>query len=337
MKPKVPFSPQQSGVTLIELMVSIVIGMIIMVAVISAYIGASGASRMAEATGRMNEDAQMALSILSQQLRMAGVNPSQPNRSSVTTATANLRGNSVPLHNTVTNAYSIRGCDVKFSDVTTATTTSALTCGHSSSSFGTAPSSVAIAYEADRYNTIPTSSGAPTDCVGSSAGTMTFNFNNSQGVASSTTVAEVENRFYIGTSTHVVNPTLYCKGNGNTIPQPMVENIEDIQIKYGTIDPTEPVIYKSATTVTVTAAQVRGYLTANEVDTDATKLTGAAGSASRWNAVKTVRVCVLARSESQLFETATAATYLNCAGTTVTPTDRRLRRAYTTTVILRNQ
>ena len=336
MKPEVTFRPQQSGVTLIELLVSMVIGLIIMVAVISAYIGAAGAGRMAEATGRMNEDAQMALTILSQQLRMAGVNPSQPDRTSVTVG-LNVRGNMVPLHNTVTNAFSVRGCDLKFSNITTTLATSALNCGHNSGSFGTAPSSIAIAYEADKYNTVPTNTGAPTDCVGSSAGTMTFNFNNSLGAAGSTTVAEVENRFYIGTSTNVVNPTLYCKGNGNTIPQPMVENIDDIQIRYGTIDPTEPLVYKSTTTVTVTAAQVRGYLTANEVDTDATKLTGAAGSASRWSAVKTVRICVVARSESQLFETAAAATYLNCAGATVTPTDRRLRRAYTTTVILRNQ
>ena len=67
------------GLTLIELMVSLVIGLILMIAAVSTYLGASGAGRVSEAQGRMNEDAQAALSILSQQLRMAGNNPKQPN------------------------------------------------------------------------------------------------------------------------------------------------------------------------------------------------------------------------------------------------------------------
>ena len=73
MKRNPPSAALQSGFSLIELMVSMTIGLIIMLAVISAYLGSAGASRTAEAIGRMNEDAQMALTILSQQLRMAGI------------------------------------------------------------------------------------------------------------------------------------------------------------------------------------------------------------------------------------------------------------------------
>lgn len=334
MKNSATLSVPQRGVTLIELMISLVIGLIIMVAVISAYIGASGASRVAEATGRMNEDAQMALTILSQQIRMAGVNPSQPDRTSVT-AGLNVRGNSTPLHNTVTNAYSIRGCDRNFSNATSATSTAALTCGHTSSSFGTAPSSIAIAYEADRYNTVPTGAGVPTDCMGSAASTFTYSFNNSLGVASSATVAEVENRYYIGTSSFVVNPTLYCKGNGSANGQPLVENIEDMQITFGTVNPAGSFVYKSITP-TFTTTQVLGYLSAYNVENDSTTLTGLSNLA-RWNAVKTVRICVVARSEGQILGSLESARYMNCAGTLTTAPDRRMRRAYTTTVILRNQ
>ena len=323
---------RQKGVTLIELLVSVVIGMVIMVAVISAYIGASSASRTAEATGRMNEDAQMALTILSQQLRMAGVNPSQPNRSSVTVG-LNPRGNSVPLHNTLTNAYAIRGCDIKFSNMTSAANTGALTCGHASGSTG--PAAIAVAYEADRYNTVPTSSGAPTDCLGNPIGTTTFNFTNASGVAASTSVYEAENRFYIGTSTYIVNPTLYCKGNGNANGQPLVENIEDLQITYGTVNPNGGFIYKSQTP-TFTATQVLGYLSAFNVENDTTTLNGLSNTA-RWNAVKTVRICVVVRSENAISDSLAAPQYLNCAGVLTTAADKRLRRAYTTTVILRNQ
>jgi type IV pilus assembly protein PilW len=313
-------------------MVSLTIGLIIMVAVISAYIGSAGASRTAEAIGRMNEDAQMALTILSQQLRMAGVNPSQPDRNSATTGT-NVRGNSVPLHNTLTNAFSVRGCDLKFSDVTSAASTAALTCGHAAGSAG--PDSISIAYEADRYNTIPTAAGVPTDCMGSAITPFTAAYTKSDGATTATaTIYEAENRFYVGTSTAIVNPTLYCKGS-NTTAQPLIENIEDLQISYGTINPTGSPVYLSVSP-TISRTQVVGYLSAYEVDTDNTALTGLSASA-RWNAVKTVRICVVARSENPVLDTIESAKYLNCAGTLTTPADKRLRRAYTTTVILRNQ
>ena len=325
MKKTAASTRAQTGFSLIELMVSLTIGLVIMLAVISAYLGAAGAGRTAEAIGRMNEDAQTALTILSQQMRMAGVNPSQTDRGTGTTL--NVRGNSMPLHNTLTNAFAIRGCDLTFSNITsTAVTTSGLTCGHTSSSAG--PDSISIAYEADRYNTVPTSAFVPTDCTGSGITPTTATYT----PASTTTVAtatiyEAENRFYIGTSTVIVNPTLYCKGNGTTVGQPLIENIDNLQIRYGTSNPSS------------TPTKVLGYLSANEVDTEtaSTFLTGSAGSATRWNAVKTVRICVIARSENPVMETNAMAKYRDCSGALITPTDKRLRRAYTTTVILRNQ
>ena len=142
-------SGRQAGFSLVELLVSLAIGLVISIAVITAYLSAAGAARVAEATGRMNEDAQAALTIMTQQLRMAGVNPAQPNRNTTT------------LHNLLSNPYIIRGCDTTFSNVTSATTTAALTCPN-----GASPSSISIGYEADRYNTVPTNAGVPTDCLG---------------------------------------------------------------------------------------------------------------------------------------------------------------------------
>jgi type IV pilus assembly protein PilW len=67
-------------------------------------------------------------------------------------------------------------------------------------------------------------------------------------------------------------------------------------------------------------------------------LTGAAGSSTRWNAVKTVRICVVVRSENAIADSSTSARYLDCNDTLVaTPSDKRLRRAYSTTVVIRNQ
>lgn len=326
MKRHPVFAPLQSGVTLVELMVSLTIGLIIILAVMSAYLGAAGAGRTAEAIGRMNEDAQMALTILSQQLQMAGVNPSQSDRGTTTTPTFNVRGNLVPLHNTLTNAFAVRGCDLTFSNGTSATSTAALTCGHSASSTG--PDSIAIAYEADAYNTVATAAGVPTDCMGSGITPSTANYTKSDATTTAVaTIYEAENRFYVGTSTSVVNPTLYCKGNASAYAQPLIENIDNLQFSYGTSNPNS------------TPTTVLGYLSAYEVDNETTSgyLTGAAGSATRWNAVKTVRICVVARSENPVLDTIESAKYRDCKGALITPPDKRLRRAYATTVVLRNQ
>lgn len=327
----------QRGVSLIELMISMTIGLIIMIAVISAYLGASGASRTAEAIGRMNEDGQAALTILTQQLRMAGVNPSQPDRWSVTLGIS-ARGATVPLHNSITNAFAVRGCDVKFSNVTS--TFSALGCAHVAASTG--PDSISIGYEADRYNTIALANGQPTDCMGVGIDPISPapSYLNAAGVATSASIYEAENRFYIGTSTSVINPTLYCKGNGaNSTAQPLVENIENLQFSYGTVNPntTTSPIYVTVTP-TFTTTLVLGYLSAYEVENNGAPLPGAAGATSaRWNAVKSVRICVVARSEQPLADSLDSARYVDCNGTLTVPPDKRLRRAYTTTVVLRNQ
>ena len=321
----------QAGLTLIELMVSIAIGLVISLAAALTYLNTADAGRVAEATGRMNEDAQAALIMLTQQLRMAGSNPIQPDRA------PNSRQN--PL----TNPFAFRGCDSTFTDVRTATSTAALTCAG-----GTGTSSISVAYEGDRFNTVATSTGAATDCLGSAVPTTSASITNSSSISSTVTVAEVENRFFIGTSTGIVSPSLYCKGNAaNTTAQPLVENIEDMQILYGLDNPGMPNTYGSINPGATTTNAILGYMTAAQLLADTNTINGTLPGFSptytlagltevqRWAAVKSVRVCVLVRSAAPVFET--PARYVDCQGTVVLPTDRRMRRAYTTTLLLRNR
>lgn len=329
MKISSPRSPSTrsytKGLTLIEMMVSIVIGMFVVVAILAVYAGTSGAARTAEAQGRMNEDAHAALSILTQQIRMAGSNPMQPNRTAAQ-----------PRNPAFTaGTFAIRGCEGKFSNITVTTAISTLTCAAGTS---TLPDSIAIAYEADKYNTVPTTTGVgtPTDCTGSALTAVAANVVAATTPAPGTTNLAItyyvaDNRFYIGTSTAITSPSLYCKGINNINPQPLVENIEDMQFTYGT---------SPAGTGTGTVA---GYLDADAVDTNATAdTTGATlaglAQAARWARVVTVRICVVARSESPAAVDAVSAQYAGCDGALVTnPPDLRLRRAYHTTVVLRNQ
>ena len=320
------------GFSLIELMVSMAIGLIIGAAAFSAYLGAAGASKIAEAQGRMNEDAQAALTILTQQLRMAGGNPNQPDR------TDKSRRNPVykpydpatfailPITFAL-SSFSIRGCDGKFSNIATATGLDDLNCAAGANAL---PDSIAVSYEADAFNSVSTTARLPTDClgVGLTQATATFPLEAPPGPYS---YYVANNLFYIATSPSIVSPSLYCKGNGvASKAQPLVENIEDMQFTYGAV--------KSSTAATdVATAVVAGYLTADEVltDKDMVKL---ADDADRWAKVITVRICALVRSEVPVAADSASARYLKCDEKLETsPPDLRLRRAYYATVVLRNR
>ena len=322
----------QNGLTLIELMVSLTIGLIVAMAIFSAYLGASGAGKMSDAQSRMNEDAQAALLILSQQLKMAGNNPDQPDRIDNIDASLSSRRN--PVYGTTTfvtgplttSDFSIRGCDGQFSNVTSAPTLNALDCPSGASSW---PDSIAINYEADRFNTIPTSQASgkwPTDCVGKKLAVTAANLPKVAGtgaVNETVTYSVAENRFYIGTSVSPDSTSLYCKGNGEaSTPQALVENVEDMQITYG------------ASSAAPHSATIAGYLRADEL----AALSTVPNSPTPWAQVISVRICVLVRSEEPVVSSNAPARYLNCDGALVmNPPDRRLRQAYFSTVVLRNR
>lgn len=300
------------GLTLVELLVSLTIGIVLMLAVIGAYLGSVTASGSAQAQSRMNEDAQAALSILTQHIRMTGNNPKQPNYAA--TSPRN------PAFGTAT--WAIRGCEGMFTNITATVTISNLVCGAAGGA------SLAVAYEADRYNTVAAGASA-TDCLGQALPIVTASVSawNSPTVQPTTvTFTVAENRFYIDSSSATSAPSLYCKGNGGATPQPLVENIEDMQITYGVAPST------AGTTLTVA-----GYLAAPEILT-ATGLVGLPNDQARWAKVATVRVCLIVRSDQPAAPTAESARYNKCDGTLErNPPDLRLRRAYSTTIVLRNR
>ena len=299
------------GMSLIEMMISIVIGLVITIAIVSAYLGSAGATRLSEAQVRMNEDGQAALTILAQQIRMAGNNPKQVNY------TAAVPRN--PIYDS-TSTFIVRGCDGTFTNINTAANMGALTCAG-----GGSPDSVAISYEADRYNTIPTTNSS-TDCLGNGLATRSASVDVWNGAASvpvNVTFTVADNRFYIGTSTVITSPSLYCKGNGSPNQQPLVENIEDLQLRYGT-----------APVTATSTLSVAGYLNADQVS--ALGLPG--GDPENWSKVLTVRICVVVRSERPLLPDAESARYLKCDGTlSSAQSDLLLRRAYVSSVVLRNR
>jgi type IV pilus assembly protein PilW len=327
------------GFSLIELMISLTIGLVIAVAAMSAYLGTASASKMTDAQSRMNEDGQAALNLLTSQLRLAGANPVQANRANAFrhnpvfnstyvggtstaygTSTLAAIGVSVSPVTYTMASFALRGCDGTFGSITSAVDISSLTCAGGTT---TLPDSIAVSYEADRYNTISTSTGRATDCVGGSLPTASATF--SSGVSTTATWAVADNRFYVKSSAGGI-PSLYCKGAAS-LEQPLVENVEDMQLQYGVV----------STTANSPTATVAGYLTADGVITE-TNMALLASDADRWGRVITVRICVVVRSETPVAPDAASASYTKCDGSTdSSKTDLRLRRAYSTTVVLRNR
>jgi len=318
-------------------MISIAIGLVIMGAALSAYQGAATASRVAEAQSRMNEDAYAALELLSQQIRMAGANPKQANYalSTASNAQSNSSDAQSTPSNPITNTFSLRGCGTAFSNlktgggVTAAAKILNLTCP-SVASDAAQPHALALAYEADKFNTVPLADGTPTDCLGNGLEKQTATVIKITSLNTTApddvTFYEADNRFYIDTPSGSSNPSLYCFGNGkNGTPQPLVENIEDLKFTYGVAQ------------ATGNDGVVAGYLSASQIETDPS-MASLTSSLERWKRVVAVRICVLTRSEANITNSNTSSQYVDCEGNLKTnTTDLRLRRAYFATVSLRNR
>jgi type IV pilus assembly protein PilW len=281
---------RQRGLSLIEVLVSLVIGLVVVGAVLVSLLGAGQAGKFQGAYSQMNEDVQIALSILSRDIQMAGYStptglipdPADATRSILAFATVPVTG-------------FIIGCDTGF-----ATPGTSNTCGTATTS------AFEVAYEADNFNTVP-ASGVPSNCLGNAI------------AVGPPYVAR--NRFFISTGP-AGRPELSCGsvGTAGGTSQPLVENIENMKIWYGTTLATAP-------------TQVVRYVTA----TDIASL--GVGASAEWDRVVAVRICLLVRSADPVLNPGDGdtLTYLDCDSVQQTSNDRYLRRAYFSTATLRDK
>lgn len=297
----------QTGVTLVELMVAMVIGIFLLGAVAIIYVSTSSSARSSTLESQMNEDATLALELIRQQLQLAGFSDLDDDG------------------NRVFSGIAVRGCDGGFDSNDNTSNFSALACAASD----TGPDALAIRFQATPLNSQVTSAGAPSNCSFNAINAWTPGATE----GSTTAIRLADNRYYIANDDNNGNtPTLYCKGRGDdggagtgfSAATPLVPNIENMQLTYAvTLAPTNDAPLPH---------QVTAYVEAGS-DTLGSTL-------ANWSRVAAVRVCLLARSDKPIplngLDANTVGTYVDCAGTTQTANDRYLRRAYITTVQLRN-
>jgi len=104
---------RQSGVSLIELMISITIGIVILAAILAVYSATSSTSKQSETNTRMSEDAAIALNYMAGYIRMAGFTVPQAN---VPANTAVVGSATVQTIEGNFTGAGIRGCDTGFSN-----------------------------------------------------------------------------------------------------------------------------------------------------------------------------------------------------------------------------
>lgn len=297
---------RQRGRSLLEIFIALAIGAVIIAAVL-ATIGTTGVTgRRTDVQARMTEDAQIAFGLMGTQLRMGGVSFSRVVQLQGS-GTANANYSGAP----------IIACDAGFTNPTAGAGATACAAGVGNSAF-------AVFYEADAFNTVPDAANNPTDCVGRPIAPQ-------PGLRSiGGTFSLAENRFYIAVNPTTGDPELYCAGSGNVAgalpfsnPVPLVGNVEGMQIRYLVQQPPAAAGAAPAYAPGLTAQQVT-----------ALPLPAGSNVASPWLLVTAMEVCLLMRSPASA---ATAATpYIDCNGAVVNPADRRIRRAVTTTLQLRN-
>ena len=315
----------QIGLTLVELMVSLVISVVIALAAATAYLGTRSTATALASISNLNENGNLALDMIGRDIQMAGFYPAILSTGNTIGQYTNIKGTPAGYVAGTPTAYAqgVYGCDgARFNPVT-------LLCGATTAN---APDSIVLNYfAAPELNPAQFSSGF--DCLRQDVTLDPVN------VGRAPALPEIiSNRYGLSAfQSYVVQVTggdktvssrsLGCNGNGqataSTTYQPIYEGFVDMVISYGANDGAgnlSPTRYR-------TAAEISAMPTVNDVD--------------GWRRVTSVRVCLLTRTVDNIRiedQTGELRTYTDCRGNTPTyaATDRTIFKRFERVFAVRN-
>jgi type IV pilus assembly protein PilW len=215
---------RQRGLTLIELMVSLVIGLAVIGALLAAYMVSFRSSAHNDAMVQITEDATMALNIIRSQASMAGYS----NVTDVDMAGQRLIGRGFEK----TPVFGCNGSN--FASYHGIVNAAACTGTSTSDTLEVAYEANDSAWGAGSANAILDGTGKPVDCLGNALDKTALGF------------YLADSKFYVSGN------KLYCEGPGTAGAAPLVDNIEKLSIKYGLsgssggASPTQIAMYSSA-------------------------------------------------------------------------------------------
>jgi type IV pilus assembly protein PilW len=294
---------RQSGFSLVELLVSMTLGLVMLGALVALFGTSLQTNSQNSTSAQMTEEGGLALEFLARYVRMAGFSPPLVNASG---ATVLVNGIATQATESDFTGAGVRGCDGGFVDATA--DWGNLTCQGAGSN-----AAIALRFQGDTANTEPSAQNKPTDCLAQAiTSTVPSVYDGTR------QVTLVESRFTVNGKAELV-----CGGNGNSfVAQPLFGNIESLRLSYGIAADGR-------------SNQVLRYVNAAAVDTMLLADGTPASVDQRWARVVSVKICMVVRASTP--DQSQPQPYADCDDQTATPTDKYLRRSISTVVTLRNR
>lgn len=292
---------RESGVTIVELMITLMITIGLVSAVGKLYFGSQASYRLNEAQFRLQHDGRYAMQLMETNLRQAGfghltsasVNAAEVDKTDFVAADGKA-------------GQGLRGCDDGFAKP--------LSFGFDCKNGGAGMAAFEVAYRvADKFDF---DSSAGTDCNGSPAGLIALPKSH-PGYTAGRSVAIASNRFFVATPSGRKTTSLYCQGNsgnGRSVAQPLLNNVENMRMDFGVAP--------------IDEFSVQQFLTATQVDGLSTD------QHRNWKRVVRVKLCLQLHAGKSVFNTPQH--YVDCNGGAQIATDGKLRAVITSIVTLRN-
>jgi len=310
-------SRRQGGFTLVELMVSMAISLVLVLAATAMYLATRESQRSIDQASAAHEAGGYTLRTLGRDLMNAGFYPAVRTASA---AQVNVLSGYSNLTALAAYDFGVFGCEgASFNPAT----------GLCGTTVAGAPDSLVVSYFTN--DAFGTSVGQRADCTGNDVGAATVNTTRvGTGAATLPPLLPlfVANHYALEATTMSINGrtvntrSLACNGNGSgvTTYQQLLSGIDDLQLTYAVFndDTLAPLRFYTATEV--------GALANVTLDGEVLR---------PWARVIAVRVCVIART----FEapaSISAGTYEDCSGAQQTG-DGTLRKTYVQVFGIRNR
>ena len=293
---------RQRGVTLIELMVSLVIGLVLTIVASSIYLYAKQAYSAVSENSQLEENGRFALNLLARNVQSAGFVMLDP-KSSFPPGATDIK---------------IRGCDFGMVNPTLATSNADIACLASTPTGSSRSASFGVFYDTDAYTTAG-SKYQGFDCLGNAAVVV-------PSITGGSPTNQVRNYFFVSTAitqtaygsttmgqlSCLTDPRTSGATTGTFQMQPLIPGIEQLAVTYLT-----------PSGLNKNSAQKVNTATALE-------------ASNNWSQVTAVELCVLAKSiQTTGNDTGTQVT--DCYGNAFTPPNGQTYRRFTTTVNMRNR
>jgi len=308
------------GMTLIELMVALLLGLLVAGAALGTFMASSQMARSMRGAAAINDSGQSLINYLSQQVRNAGHldlmgqqgqwGLIQQVEDQAAPATGDGSHLSQALAATYPGLFALHGCNQAYSQTNQLLNYSCSAGGSNRAAALTVAYQVLTSPEGwlapSLISTLNVNRGFQTDCGG--RGTRT-----SDSAAASPGGDAVVNRYYLDVATQ----RLMCVGNGNPAQAVQIAaDVEQFQVLYGVAQPT-----------TGSGEALRNYLTADQVT----------ALVNGWSTVIAVQICTLAVAEPGSGQVSSNNVFnVDCEGRPVETRDGRLRRAHRAIINLRS-